>query len=107
MGAAADMVINPFGAMVVGAVAGMISVAGYRFLTPVLERIGLRDTCGIHNLHALPAFLGAIVSAIAAGAARYGSYWGQNTATFPETSIGRSRQQQAGYQMAGIGLSIG
>ena len=36
-----------------------------RYLTPVLEsRIGLRDTCGVHNLHGMPGLLGGIVAAV-------------------------------------------
>lgn len=107
MGAAGAMVINPFGAMVTGACAGWISVLGYRFLTPRLERIGLRDTCGVHNLHGLPGILGCVVSAIAAGAARVGSYWGTDGLTFSDFPADRTRHQQAGYQMAGLGLSLG
>jgi ammonium transporter Rh len=104
MGAAADMVVNPVGAMIVGATAGIISVCGYRFLTPLLERAGLRDTCGIHNLHGMPGILGAIVSAIAAGAAREGSYHN----TFGEVFYGprRSHSTNAGYQMAGLGTTL-
>jgi ammonium transporter Rh len=33
IGTAADMMIHPWGAMVVGSVAGAISVLGYRFLS--------------------------------------------------------------------------
>jgi ammonium transporter Rh len=37
IGTAADMMIHPWGAMVVGSVAGAISVLGYRFLTVYLN----------------------------------------------------------------------
>jgi ammonium transporter Rh len=33
IGTAADMMINPFGAMIVGSIAGTVSVLGYRYLT--------------------------------------------------------------------------
>lgn len=33
IGTAADMMIHPWGAMVVGSVAGALSVLGYRFIT--------------------------------------------------------------------------
>lgn len=36
-----------------------------RQLTPALEsHIGLRDTCGVHNLHGMPGLLGGIVAAV-------------------------------------------
>lgn len=36
-----------------------------RQLTPAMERrFGLRDTCGVHNLHGLPGLLGGIVAAV-------------------------------------------
>lgn len=33
IGTAADMMIHPFGAMIVGSIAGAVSVLGYRYLT--------------------------------------------------------------------------
>ena len=50
------------GALLVGVAAGVISVVGFAFLTPLLERlIGLGDTCGVHNLHGIPGILGGLV----------------------------------------------
>jgi ammonium transporter Rh len=44
--------MTPAGAMVVGLAAGALSVLGFQYLTPALNKhMGLRDTCGIHNLH--------------------------------------------------------
>jgi ammonium transporter Rh len=105
IGAAADMVMNPFGAMCVGLFAGTVSVLGYRFITPRLENAGLRDTCGVLNLHGLPGFIGGIVSAIAAGAVRDGSYLG----TYGDTYIDPAREHdvQAGMQMASLGVTVG
>lgn len=37
---------------------------------PFLEsRLHIQDTCGIHNLHAMPGLIGGIVGAITAAAA--------------------------------------
>ena len=48
--------------MCVGMAAGSISTLGFAYLTPMLERkIGLGDTCGVHNLHGIPGILGGLV----------------------------------------------
>jgi ammonium transporter Rh len=105
MGSAAGMVVNPYGAMIVGGVAGMVSTFGFRMLTPRLERLGLRDTCGVMNLHFLPGFIGGIVSTIAAGARRVDSYQGTEPDVFADPS--KEPDDQAGVQFAGLWVSIG
>jgi ammonium transporter Rh len=43
-----------------------MSTCGYVKLSPKLEStIGLRDTCGVHNLHGLPGILGGLAAALA------------------------------------------
>lgn len=49
VGAVADMFIQPFGAMIIGSFAGVISTLGFQFLTPLLNRKFLHDTCTIRN----------------------------------------------------------
>lgn len=66
VGAAADMFIHGYGALLVGMIAGTISTLGYIYLTPFLERMGLLDTAGINNLHGMPGFFGGVVSIFAA-----------------------------------------
>ncbi|NWV39260.1 RHAG protein, partial [Grantiella picta] len=65
VGTCADLVIHPFSAMFIGAVAGIFSVLGFKFLTPVLaSKLKIQDTCGVHNLHGLPGILGGIAGII-------------------------------------------
>lgn len=65
MGASADLLVQPFGALIIGTIAAVVSVLGYAFIQPALQKaIGLHDTCGVHNLHGMPGVLGAIFSAI-------------------------------------------
>lgn len=45
VGAVADMVIQPFGAMILGSLGGIVSTLGFQFLTPYLNRTFLHDTC--------------------------------------------------------------
>jgi ammonium transporter Rh len=84
VGSSSDLVIQPWGALLVGFFAGALSVVGYVYISPFLERkIGLHDTCGIHNLHGMPGIMGALggaVSAATAGSQPYGTSIG---AIFP------------------------
>uniref|UniRef100_A0A8C8S2Q3 Ammonium transporter Rh type A n=1 Tax=Pelusios castaneus TaxID=367368 RepID=A0A8C8S2Q3_9SAUR len=69
VGSCADMDIYPFGAMLIGSVAGLVSVIGFKFLTPFFSsKLKIQDTCGVHNLHGLPGLLGGLASIIAAAA---------------------------------------
>ncbi|NXW65844.1 RHAG protein, partial [Eurystomus gularis] len=65
VGTCADMSIHPFAAMCIGSIAGIISVLGFQFLTPLLaSKLKIQDTCGVHNLHGLPGILGGIAGII-------------------------------------------
>ncbi|XP_054836075.1 ammonium transporter Rh type A [Eublepharis macularius] len=67
VGSCADLEIQPFGAMLIGCIAGIISVLGFKYLTPLIATfLRIQDTCGVHNLHGLPGILGGIASIIAA-----------------------------------------
>ncbi|CAB1342692.1 unnamed protein product [Coregonus sp. 'balchen'] len=66
VGTCADMNIGPFGAMIIGFVAGIVSTLGFKFLTPILaSNLGIQDTCGVHNLHGMPGILGGISGIVA------------------------------------------
>ncbi|KAM9991923.1 hypothetical protein ACTFIZ_012586 [Dictyostelium cf. discoideum] len=66
-GCIAHMNINPGGAIAMGFIAGTISVCGYLFITPKVQRkLHIQDTCGILNLHCIPGFLGSIAAIFAA-----------------------------------------
>jgi len=57
IGATANLV-SPFGAIVVGGLAGALSTWGF-VKTPMFGDV---DTCGISNLHGMPGILGGLVS---------------------------------------------
>lgn len=47
--------------------AGLLSTTGFGWLAPLLEsKIGLGDTCGVHNLHGMPGLLGGFIAGLAA-----------------------------------------
>uniref|UniRef100_A0A671VKR5 Ammonium transporter Rh type A n=1 Tax=Sparus aurata TaxID=8175 RepID=A0A671VKR5_SPAAU len=87
VGTCADMSIGPFGAMLIGFVAGIISTLGFKFLSPILaSNLGIQDTCGVHNLHGMPGILGGLAGIVAVGASVKGKaegfimklpFWGQ------------------------------
>ncbi|NXJ97693.1 RHAG protein, partial [Corythaixoides concolor] len=65
VGTCADLPIHPFAAMCIGSIAAIISVLGFRFLTPLLaSKLKIQDTCGVHNLHGLPGILGGIAGIV-------------------------------------------
>jgi len=73
VGTCADMNIGPFGAMLIGLVAGVISTLGFKFLTPILaSNLGIQDTCGVHNLHGMPGILGGLAGIVAVAMGKAG-----------------------------------
>jgi len=85
VGSSSDLVIQPWGALLIGIAAGWLSVVGYVYISPYLERRwGIHDTCGIHNLHGMPGLLGAVGGAISAALAGNSHVVGDNVnAIFP------------------------
>merc|ERR1712187_823514 len=59
IGATANLV-GPFGAVVIGSLAGLLSTFGF-IKGPFFSDV---DTCGISNLHGMPGIFGGVVSAM-------------------------------------------
>lgn len=94
MGTMADLIMCPWAAMVVGVVAGGVSVIGYQFLTPCCnQRLKIHDTRGIHNLHGLPGLISAIGAVVCVAVAT------SNSGEMPSTP--------ALYQLASVGVILG
>ncbi|KAL9642021.1 hypothetical protein ABK040_004074 [Willaertia magna] len=104
IGAVADYVIQPGGALTVGLVAGAVSALGFRFVTPNMRKyLKIHDTCGVTNLHGMPGFLGGVASIVAAGVAagqryNYGSTY---------DIMFKKGTHQWGYQFATLAVTIG
>lgn len=117
VGACADMVITPVGAIIIGSFAGIISTCGFRYLTPYLrDRWNICDTCGVNNLHGMPSLLGGFISVLIAGIANDWNYdrWTGDadkslTEIFPGigTEPGWTSGYQAAMQIAGIAVTLG
>ncbi|XP_003803571.1 ammonium transporter Rh type A [Otolemur garnettii] len=89
VGTCADMKIQPYGSMIIGSVAGMVSVLGYKYLTPFFAtKLRIQDTCGVHNLHGLPGVVGGLAGIVA-------------------VDLGVSNMTTVARQAAALGSSIG
>ncbi|NWH57532.1 RHAG protein, partial [Geococcyx californianus] len=93
VGTCADMPIRPFAAMCIGSIAGIVSVLGFHFLTPLLaSKLNIQDTCGVHNLHGLPGILGGIAGIVV---------------TAVNENARKGDRFSPGMQAAALGSSIG
>jgi len=116
VGATADMILTPVGAIIIGSFAGILSTWGYSKLTPFLgERWKLLDTCGVNNLHGMPSLLGGVLSIVMAGIAtreQYDQFNGDKSDSLHEIFFGlgedptRDGAWQAGMQAAAMGLTL-
>lgn len=89
VGTCADMSIQPFGAMLIGITAGIISTLGFKFLTPILaSKLGIQDTCGVHNLHGMPGILGGLAGIVAAALQKKDGVTAANQAGGLASSLG-------------------
>ncbi|XP_064651473.1 ammonium transporter Rh type A-like isoform X2 [Lineus longissimus] len=128
VGTSADMMIGPFGAMIIGMLAGTLSVLGYKYLSPVMaRRLKLHDTCGVNNLHGMPGLLAGIIGTIVASLAVEKNYGYSLYEIFParapaanttqlleiqkvlsiNSGSGRSAGMQAANQVFALLLSLG
>jgi len=66
IGASSNLPVTPFFAMAVGVIAGTVSTCGFNKLQSKVEAsLGIHDSCGVHNLHGMPALIGTIAVSIA------------------------------------------
>ncbi|KAG8145116.1 hypothetical protein E2320_013481, partial [Naja naja] len=55
VGTSAEMMLTPYGALIVGFICGIVTTTGYVYITPFLDaKLHIQDTCGVHNLHGMP-----------------------------------------------------
>jgi hypothetical protein len=107
IGASADLLIEPWCCMLVGMIAGFISVFGYNVLQKALfDSIRLHDTCGVHNLHGMPGILGALTAIITCAVATSETY-GSDLGIIFASSATRSMSARAGYQTAALFTTLG
>jgi ammonium transporter Rh len=93
IGACADLMVQPFGALIIGALAGMLSVIGFEIVSPFMKKhFKIHDTCGVHNLHGMPGIFGALLSCILAVFATKADYGTSLTKIYP--ALGNSTSSE-------------
>ncbi|NWR88704.1 RHBGB protein, partial [Furnarius figulus] len=108
MGMAGEMLVTPFGALIAGFLAGLISLLGFRFFTPVLHfRLKIQDTCGVHNVHGIPGILGALLGTLLTLLATADAYGDRLELVFPLVAQGsRTAADQAFLQLCALPLTL-
>lgn len=71
------MAVEPFAALLVGSIAGLISTLGFKYLTDALKGVKLHDTCGVNNLHGIPGVISGLASVLVAFLACRENYGGE------------------------------
>lgn len=126
IGSVADLRVQVYVSLIVGAVAGLVSTVGYQYIDPFLARVvKLHDTCSVQSLHGLPGLIAGIIGAIFAACSTYAEYKNElytiyparvpilNSDEFKDQNIqtndgqGRSGLEQAGFQLIAIAITIG
>lgn len=106
VGSSADLVIAPHGSLIIGFIAGLISVLGYIYLQPKLEEYGIYDTCGVHNLHGIPGLIGGIAGFISASFVSDNLYGDNISEIFPGRSDDRTAAAQGLFQLAALTTTL-
>lgn len=65
---AALLVVGPWGALIIGILAGAISALCFIYLQPwFCNKLGVLDVMGVHNLHGMAGWVGALVTCVIVG----------------------------------------
>ena len=109
LGASADLINYPFCSMIIGFICGAIAALGFAYVAPFLQRtIKLHDTQGVQYIHGWAGIIGGFVSTISCAFAetnfgdRYPDYFYSKA-----SGALRTHREQAGYQLASLGVSLG
>lgn len=105
IGSSSDLVVGPWAAFLIGILGGTISTLGYVYLTPKLNKWGIYDVCGIHNLHGMPGILGGVAGAISAASADSEKY-GEHITDIFSARDKRSASEQGLFQAAALGFTL-
>jgi ammonium transporter Rh len=106
IGAACDILAQPWSAMLIGFISGTISLLGFEYVSPFLQKkLNIYDTAGIHNLHGLPGLFGSVVGVILSAAADQAIVTQSLKSIFPDLGP-RTNTYQAYMQAAALASSL-
>ena len=75
VGAIAHLMLQPYGSIVIGSCAGIISTFGYQVIQEWLQdKFNMHDSCGVNNLHGMPGIFSTLLSALFCGIATEETY---------------------------------
>ncbi|XP_044749007.1 ammonium transporter Rh type B [Coccinella septempunctata] len=75
IGSSASLLVQPYGAILIGILSAIISMVGFKKVTPWLEtKWKINDTCGVNNLHGIPGILGGLIGTFFASLATEENY---------------------------------
>lgn len=106
MGSAHSITIIPGAALLVGAVAATVTIIGFVWFTPFLQRRSsgrFSDTRGVIILHGLSGLIAGIASIVATGTIDKGLIYGQEQSAI----FGNAIPEQAGFQATTLFITIG
>jgi ammonium transporter Rh len=112
IGTTANVILSPMHALILGTIAGVLSVVGYQFITPFLSsKLRIQDTCGVNNLHGMPGILAGLASVAFCFIIDPSEYRHSASTIYPaiqtlDNPNGRTSAQQALYQLAGLGVAL-
>eukprot|EP01061_Rhynchopus_euleeides_P030269 TRINITY_DN50345_c0_g1_i1.p1 TRINITY_DN50345_c0_g1~~TRINITY_DN50345_c0_g1_i1.p1 ORF type:complete len:504 (+),score=215.60 TRINITY_DN50345_c0_g1_i1:82-1512(+) len=109
VGGSSAMLTELWPTILIGMIAGVMSVIGFVILNPIFESLGFHDTAGAFWLHGLPGLIGGIASTITAASRTGDTVFGQAIGEiFPARANGaRSASYQSGMQVATLFTTIG
>lgn len=118
VGASADMMLTPAGAITAGSLGGFVSTCGFKWVSPFLQnKMKIHDTAGVNNLHGMPGIMGGIISIIMAAIATPEQYshhvkhkhtFGNESLleVFPGLATGTTNMGQARLQLAALATTM-
>lgn len=106
IGSSCDLALSPATCIVIGLLAGFVSVCGYEAASPTLEaRINLSDSAGILNLHGMPGVIGGLACAFATMTIS-DEYYGDSLEQMYEARAFRSAFEQGVIQLFATALTL-
>lgn len=106
VGTVATSNIGLHSAMIIGMLAGIISVLGFQFLLPKLQNIRVHDTCGVNNLHGMPGLMAGVTGIIIVFFGNRSGYLNHLTDVCLSGGQKRTNNIQAAYQAAALGSTL-